>query len=109
MSYLYCKCGAGLDAPTLREVVEDTYTCPSCDNPVVHLVTEEETLVMLLDAIEALQESIKTEPNEVRVTLTKEQCSWLHGLMQNPIPHPLNLSESFEDTKMRTALFELTK
>ena len=60
MAWRYCpKCGAGVEAPNLREQLEDLINCPQCEQGMDSLVTRDEALSNILDYAEALEERIK--------------------------------------------------
>lgn len=51
MSWIYCKCGQGLDRPTPRQVLSEMCYCPKCGLPVDHDVTVGEAVLDLFDSL----------------------------------------------------------
>lgn len=51
MSWIYCKCGQGLDRPTPRQVLIEMCYCPKCGLPVDHDVTVGEAVLDLFDSL----------------------------------------------------------
>lgn len=54
MAYRYCtepECNAGLPAPTVKEVLTDTYSCPRCNTPQDHGESTEEVLVQFYNSV----------------------------------------------------------
>lgn len=51
MSWIYCKCGQGLDRPTPRQVLSEMCYCPKCGLPVDHDVTVGEAVLDLFESL----------------------------------------------------------
>lgn len=62
MSYHYCtECGHsnGMDAPTVREVLEDNWVCPMCEaNQDIGKDEYRMAMVEMLDRIESLESAL---------------------------------------------------
>ena len=51
MSWIYCKCGQGLDRPTPRQVLLKDYVCPNCGADNNGHVTDGEAVLDLFDSL----------------------------------------------------------
>lgn len=51
MSWIYCKCGQGLDRPTPRQVLLKDYVCPNCGADNNGHVSDGEAFLDLFDSL----------------------------------------------------------
>ncbi|WPH65967.1 hypothetical protein Mulvp2_20 [Enterobacter phage Mulvp2] len=51
MSWIYCKCGQGLDRPTPRQVLLKDYVCPNCGADNNGHVSDGEAVLDLFDSL----------------------------------------------------------
>lgn len=51
MSWIYCKCGQGLDRPTPRQVLLKDYVCPNCGADNNGHVSDVEAVLDLFDSL----------------------------------------------------------
>lgn len=51
MSWIYCKCGHGLDRPTPRQVLLKDYVCPNCGEDNNGHVSDGEAVLDLFDSL----------------------------------------------------------
>lgn len=83
MSWIYCKCGQGLDRPTPRQVLSEMCYCPKCGLPVDHDVTIGDATLELFDSL---------APSAPPTLRDQFAMSALQGLLANPQCTPMVMS-----------------
>lgn len=83
MSWIYCKCGQGLDRPTPRQVLSEMWYCPKCGLPVDHDVTVGEAVLDLFDSL---------APSAPPTLRDQFAMSALQGLLANQQCTPMGMS-----------------
>ena len=87
MSWIYCKCGQGLDRPTPRQVLSEMCYCPKCGLPVDHDVTVGEAVLDLFDSL---------APSAPPTLRDQFAMSALQGILSSPVMGDSDLHESAE-------------
>lgn len=75
MSWIYCKCGQGLDRPTPRQVLLKDYVCPNCGADNNGHVSDGEAVLDLFDSL---------APSAPPTLRDQFAMSALQGLCSNP-------------------------
>ena len=89
MSWIYCKCGQGLDRPTPRQVLLKEYVCPNCGADNNGHVSDGEAVLDLFDSL---------APSAPPTLRDQFAMSALQGLLANQQCSPFSYSGNVEQS-----------
>lgn len=88
MSWIYCKCGQGLDRPTPRQVLLKDCVCPNCGADNNGHVSDGEAVLDLFDSL---------APSAPPTLRDQFAMSALQGILSSPVMGDSDLHESAEN------------